>query len=234
MSTSSDNMFLKRLRRVDPDRYFATLFAPPARRETLALLYLFNNELARAREVASTPTLALIRLQWWREVVEGQVKLHELATPLVKALAAGELPREALSALVSAREVEAEGEIADFSAFLAYARATGGKLARTAGRLLGVDSPEIEDLGTAYAIAGILRAAPYLARQERSLLPVDGTKPEILATQAQALLAARAPRAAFAAWAPASFVRRDLSHTYAPRGVMDRLAVLRAYARGQA
>lgn len=233
MSTSSDNMFLERLRRVDQDRYFATLFAPPARREALALLYLFNNELARAREVASTQTMALIRLQWWREVVEGQAKSHEVATPLLQALNAGVLPREALLALITAREVEAEGEIADFPAFLAYARATGGKLARTAGRLLGIDSPEIEDLGTAYAIAGILRAAPFLARQERCLLPVDGTRTEILVTQAEALLAARAPRAAFAAWAPAAFVRWDLSHAYAPRGVMDRLAVLWAYARGR-
>ena len=59
-------------------------------REGLALLYLFNHELARAREVASEPILALIRLNWWREVVEGQAKHHEIATPLHAALAAGQ------------------------------------------------------------------------------------------------------------------------------------------------
>ena len=36
-----------------------------------ATLYAFNHELARAREAVSEPPLALIRLQWWREVVEG-------------------------------------------------------------------------------------------------------------------------------------------------------------------
>lgn len=234
MPTSSDPTLLARLRRSDPDRYFATLFAPVARREALTILYLFNHELARAREVTTTPMLALIRLQWWREVVEGQRKMHELATPLSAALEAGELPREDLLALISAREMEAEEEIPDFPTFLTYARGTGGRLARIAGKVLGVDSAEIEDLGTAYAISGILRAAPFLARQERSLLPADHTAPEILQAQARALLASRPPRGAFAAWAPAALVRRDLGREYAPRGLRDRLAVLLAALTGRA
>lgn len=234
MPTSSDLTLLAQLRRSDPDRYFATLFAPASQRYDLALLYLLNHELARAREVASNPMLALIRLQWWREVVEGQPKKHELATPLALALAAGRLPREDLLALITAREMEADDAIPDFPAFLIYARGTGGKLARIAGKILGVDSPEIEDLGTSYAISGILRAAPFLARQERSLLPADGTAPDILRAQSLALLASRPPRGAFAAWAPAAFVRRDLGRAYAPRGTLDRLAVLRAAFMGRA
>ena len=67
------------------------LFAPADRRETLFLLYAFNHELARAREVASQPTLALIRLQWWREVIEGARRRHEVAAPLGEALDAGRL-----------------------------------------------------------------------------------------------------------------------------------------------
>ncbi len=233
MPPSSDDSLLSRLRRADPDRHFSVLFAPPGMRERLALLYLFNHELARAREVASNPMLALIRLQWWREVVQGQRKKHELATPLSDALDAGLLPREDLLALIDARETEADDNIPDLPAFLAYARGTGGRLARGAGKILGVDSQAVEDLGTAYAISGILRAAPFLARQERSLLPADGTTPETLAAQARSLLAARAPRSAFAAWAPAAFVRYDLGHPYAPRGVKDRLSVLRAALTGR-
>ncbi len=126
MPPSSDNNLLSRLRRADPDRHFSVLFAPAEKRERLALLYLFNNELARAREVASNPMLALIRLQWWREVVQGSRKKHELATPLSDALDAGLLPREELLALVDAREAEADDQIPDMQAFLAYARGTGG------------------------------------------------------------------------------------------------------------
>lgn len=234
MPPSSDDSLLSRLRRADPDRHFATLFAPAQAREKLALLYLFNHELARAREVASNQMLALIRLQWWREVVQGQRRKHELATPLADALDAGRLPREDLLALIDAREAEADDQIPDLPAFLAYARGTGGQLARSAGRLMGVDSPVIEDLGTAYAISGILRAAPFLARQERSLLPADGTPLERLVEEARSLLDARPPRGVFAAWAPAAFARRDLGRPYAPRNFQDRLAVLRAAITGRA
>jgi 15-cis-phytoene synthase len=237
MPPSSDPTFLSRLRHADPDRFFCTLFAPAGKREALALLYLFNNELARAREVASEPLLALIRLQWWREVVEGQRKKHDIATPLRDALDAGLFAADDLASLISAREAEAD-EIADFPAFLAYARGTGGKLARIAGKTLGADSGEVEDLGTAYAISGILRATPYLARQNRSLLPADGTEPAYLAEHARRLLSATPPRIALAAALPAAFVRRDLiarlhAQDSRPRNVWDRLAVLRAGFTGR-
>jgi phytoene synthase len=239
MPPSSDPAFLSRLRHADPDRFFCTLFAPAQKREGLALLYLFNNELARAREVASAPLLALIRLQWWREVVEGSAKKHDIATPLRDALEAGQFAAEDLAALITAREAEAD-EIADFPAFCAYARGTGGRLARIAAKFLGADSPEVEDLGTAYAIAGILRAAPYLARQNRSLLPADGTGEEILAAHAVKLLAVRPPRMVLAAALPAAFARRDLrprlqAQDAKPheRNVWDRLAVLRAGLTGR-
>jgi phytoene/squalene synthetase len=58
----------KMVRRHDPDRFLTALFAPPDKRDALLTLYAFNHELARAREVASEPHMALIRLQWWREV----------------------------------------------------------------------------------------------------------------------------------------------------------------------
>lgn len=232
MPPSSDPTFLSRLRHADPDRFFCTLFAPREKREGLALLYLFNHELARAREVASEPLLAMIRLQWWREVVEGQRKKHDIATPLRDALDAGLFDAADLAALIAAREAEAD-EIADFPAFCAYARGTGGRLARIAGKYLGADSGEVEDLGTAYAISGILRAAPYLARQNRSLLPADGTGAEVLAAHARKLLGQRPPRAALAAALPAAFARRDLTARPHERDVWDRLAVLRAGITGR-
>ncbi len=223
---------LSRLRHVDPDRYFCTLFAPAPRREGLALLYLFNHELARAREVTSEPVLALIRLQWWREVVEGAAKKHEIATPLRAALEAGDFAAADLAALIAAREAEAAPDMPDFAAFLAYARGTGGALARVAGKYLGPDSHIVEDLGTAYAIAGILRAVPYHAQQNRVLLPADGTKPDSIAAHALSLLGARPPRAALPAALPAAFARRDLARPHA-RNVWDRLAVLRAALHGR-
>jgi phytoene synthase len=231
MATSS--ALLAQVRRADPDRFFCSLFAPAPRREALWLLYAFNHELARAREVASEPTLALIRLTWWREVVEGAAKKHEIATALAAAIAAGIFSETDLAALIDAREAEAGPEIPDFDSFVNYARGTAGRLARIAGRILGEDSAAIEDLGTAYGISGILRAAPFLARQNRSLLPADGTPQAKLIEAARDLLRVQAPRQARAAWLPAVYARRDLGKRFQPHGLGDRLAVMRAAVTGR-
>jgi phytoene synthase len=230
MATSS--ALLLHVRRADPDRFFCSLFAPEQKREFLLLLYAFNHELARAREVVSEPTLGLIRLAWWREVVEGAEKKHEIATPLATALRENVFSRADLAALIDAREAEA-GEIADFDSFMNYARGTAGKLARIAGKLLGEDSEVVEDFGTAYGISGILRAAPFLRRQNRSLLPADGTPVEALIAAASGLLNGTPPREARAAWLPAVYARRDLGKPYRPRGLGDKLAVLRAAVTGR-
>jgi 15-cis-phytoene synthase len=231
MATSST--LLVHVRRADPDRFFCSLFAPADKREALWLLYAFNHELARAREVTSEPMLALIRLTWWREVVEGVRKNHEIAMPLGEALADGVFERGDLAQLIDAREMEAEPEVADFEAFITYARGTAGLLARIAGKVLGVDSKAVEDLGTAYGISGILRAAPFLAKQNRTLLPVDGTiEAEIIST-ARGLLNAKPPREGLVAALPAVYARRDLGSPYRPRGLGDRLAVIRAAITGR-
>src|SRR5271166_6483085 len=91
------------VRRHDPDRFLTALFAPPEKRDALLTLYAFNHELARAREVVSEPPLALIRLQWWREVVEGADRRHEVAEPQRVAIQAGDLDRGDLLSLIAMR-----------------------------------------------------------------------------------------------------------------------------------
>jgi 15-cis-phytoene synthase len=228
------------VRRHDPDRFLTALFAPPDRRPALLTLYAFNHELARAREAAHEPTLALIRLHWWREVVQGAARQHEVATPLAAALADGALARDDLLALIDARETEADPVIATLADWLAYLRGTAGGLAVAAARCLGAETPEaLRDLGAAYGAAGVLRAVPALARQGRCLLPAEvlaahGLSPEAipetalrtpdapalravresLAATGTRLLAAvprHLPRHVIAAALPAVLARRDLA-----------------------
>jgi len=228
------------VRRHDPDRFLTALFAPPQKRPALLALYAFNHELARAREAVREPPLALIRLHWWREVVQGAPRQHEVATPLAAALAAGALSRDALLALIDAREVEADPAIATLDDWLAYLRGTAGGLAVAAAHALGAEATEtLRDLGAAYGAAGVLRAVPALARQGRCLLPADvlaahGLSPEaipeavILTPDAPPLRAAiatlaatgrsllanaprRLPRPVIAAALPAVLARRDLA-----------------------
>ena len=250
------------VRRHDPDRFLTALFAPPAKRAALLALIAFNHELARARETTSEPHLALIRLQWWRDVVEGAARRHEVATPLAAALDAGLLHRGDLLAMIDAREAEAEPAIETLAAWLDYVRGSAGGLAVAAARLLEAPQPEaLRPFGAAYGVAGLLRSVPLLARQQRCLLPLDvlaahGLSAEMAiaapasepVSRALATLAAagrrlldqargtRIPRQSIAAALPAVLARRDLARTppYTPwRGLGDRLAVMRAGLAGR-
>lgn len=250
------------VRRHDPDRFLTSLFAPADLRGALLTLYAFNHELARAREVVSEPPLALIRLQWWREVVEGARRRHEVAEPLTAAVEAGALRRSDLLALVEAREIEVDPMIPTVTAWRGYILASAGGLAVAAARLLGADDPEMfRPLGAAYGVTGVLRSIPVLARQARCLLPADllashGLSPEAaiaapngepmrpvidsLRDQARDFLdenrRARIPRAAIAAALPAVLARRDLARrgeTPLERGLGDRLAVTLAGFTGR-
>ena len=162
------------VRRHDPDRFLTALFAPPEKREALLVLYAFNHELARAREAVHEPPLALIRLQWWRDILEGAHRRHEVAEPLTAAIEAGLLDRGDLLALAEAREIEAEPKIATRQCWLAYLHASAGGVAVAAARLLGApDAETLRPLGAAFGIAGLLRSVPAHARQGRCLLPEE-------------------------------------------------------------
>ncbi|RAI56028.1 phytoene/squalene synthase family protein [Roseicella frigidaeris] len=169
-------------RQHDPDRFLCALFAPAAEREALYALIAFNHELARAREAARTPLIALMRLQWWREVVEQAVagqppRRHEVAEPLHAAIRGGRLDPETLLAMADARESEAEEEgLPTREAFAAYLRGSAGGFALAAGRLLGAPAarlPALQAAGHVYGLAGLLRSVPALAAQGRCLLPLD-------------------------------------------------------------
>jgi phytoene synthase len=243
------------VRRHDPDRFLTALFAPPEKRAALLVLYAFNHELARAREVAREPALALIRLQWWREVVEGAARRHEVATPLSAALTGGALARDDLLAMIAAREAAAEGPIERLADWRDYVFGAAGCVAVAAARLLGAPEPELFRVyGAAYGAAGILRSAAAPGPSDGWLLPADlraehsaglaaaSVRPgmggaasgtAVLAAEVSGWLAAAprriVPRSAIAAALPAVLARRDLGRLHEPprgRGLADRLAVV--------
>ena len=242
------------VRRADPDRFFTALFAPPARREALFTLYAFNHEAARAKEVAREPMIALIRLQWWREVVEGAAKPHEVATPLRALLDERAIDPALLLAVLDAHETT---ELATVAAWRAWLMAGPGSLMVAAGQVLGAPEPGgLRGLGAGYGAAGVLRSVAAMASHGHCLLPTNllteqGLSAEAviaspsapalrpvftaLAEQGRALLGTPArPGLALAAALPAVLARRDLRHPgrATPRGLGDRLAVARAAFTG--
>jgi phytoene synthase len=172
------------LRRHDPDRFLTALFAPAERREALFALYAFNLEVARAREMVSEPMLGRIRLQWWREAIEGiyagTPRRHYVVDPLAAAVARHGLARASFDRLLESREADMEAEgPATLAALTDYAEGSSASLVDLALQILGegaLPAPAREAgrrVGVAWALAGLLRAVPFHARARRLYLPQD-------------------------------------------------------------
>lgn len=177
----SDASLAAGLRQHDRDRYQTALFAPAEHRDALFALYAFNYEIARIRESVREPMLGLMRLQWWRdaldEIYSGQPpRRHEVVTPLARAVAAYGLSKAHFDALLDARAQDME-EVPPESlgALENYAAGTSGSLILLALETLGVRDGQTaaagRDIGIAYALAGLLTAAPFHARRRRIYLP---------------------------------------------------------------
>ncbi len=244
-------------RREDPDRFLCALWCPAPLREAAFALIAFNHELARAREVTGTPLIALMRLQFWRDVIESPTpREHEVAAPLHAAIAQTALARDDLLAMVDAREAEAEEEgFPTTGAFHAYLAGTAGGFCVALGRALGAPPallPALQRAGMLHGLAGVLRSVAVHAAQGRVLLPADAVPegvvlkdPAAAAPAVQALAAAAPPApdlgalppATIAAALPLVLARRDLRRLArgrpAPRTTADRLALAWAGWRGR-
>jgi NADH dehydrogenase [ubiquinone] 1 alpha subcomplex assembly factor 6 len=171
------------VRRLDPDRFLTALLAPPERREGLMVLYAFNLEIAKTRELVSEAMLGRIRLQWWRETIEGiyggaTPRAHEVVQPLAALIAERQLTRRQFERLIDARERDLEeAPPATLQDLEAYADDSSSALAILALEALGVRDETAmaaaREVGIAWALIGLARALPFHARQRRLYLPAD-------------------------------------------------------------
>ena len=175
------------VRQHDPDRYYATLFAPAEKRPLLFALYAFNYETARVAEHAREPMLGEIRLQWWREAVESARAQKPIAHDVARALAAlfaqDDLPQTEFETMLDARSMTGGEPFATVEALEDYADRTSGAVMRLALRIMGAGDAHdalAHEAGVAYALTGLLRALPYHAAQHRLYLPEDALQREHL------------------------------------------------------
>ena len=171
------------LRKEDPDRSFACLFAPEARRPHLHALYAFSLELARVRELVSEPLAGEIRMQWWRDALcgegRGDVQAHPIAGALLDTVAKFNLPVQALKDLIEGRSFDLYDDPMPTKGDLeGYCGETSSALMRLASLVLadGRDPGGAEAVGhggVAYAITGLLRALPWHAARGHLYLPGD-------------------------------------------------------------
>jgi phytoene synthase len=166
------------VRTADPDRYFATLFAPASHRPYLYALYAFNHEVAHVAESVREPMLGAIRLEWWRETVEGAAngapRNHDIARGLAALFAERALPPAWFEGIIAARAFDSgAGHFTDFAALEAYLDASGGTLMRLAAQILGGDTNSMREAALAYGLAGLLRSLQFHNRRHKLYLPLD-------------------------------------------------------------
>ncbi|MDE0333667.1 MAG: squalene/phytoene synthase family protein [Defluviicoccus sp.] len=204
MLSDSRSYCAQEVRRLDRERYLAALFAPGRRRDALFALYAFNLEIAKTAEVVSEPLLGEIRLQWWRDAIDGlydgSMREHPVLAALAEAIEAWDLERSRFHTILHGRAADLrERPFADLDALEEYVAETAVPLVELACQALGVEDEETmrlsREAGLGLGLAGVLRAIPFHARQRRLYVPLS---PMTQAGIAPATLFDRSPPEAFA------------------------------------
>lgn len=169
------------VREADKDRFVAALFAPAVHRPALYALYAFNIELARVRELAREPMPGEIRLQWWRETLEGvrPEEVGPVASALKATISRYRLPISVLMEMIEARSFDLyDDPMGSLAVLEGYAEKTSAALMRLAAQVLNDgDDPglweQTRHAGIAHAVAGLLVAFPLHAARRQIYVPLD-------------------------------------------------------------
>ncbi|WP_181706903.1 phytoene/squalene synthase family protein [Chthonobacter rhizosphaerae] len=171
------------VRDADRDRWLADLFVPADKRRHVAALQAFSSEIARVRETVREPLPGEVRLQWWRDALEGHghgdVEGHPAAAALIDTVRRFSLPLAPLVGLIDARTFDLyDDPMPSLLDLEGYAGETASVLFQAAALVLcDGEDPKAADAaghaGVAYAITGLLRALPIHARRGQVFVPAD-------------------------------------------------------------
>lgn len=174
---------LDMLRDMDRDRYLACLLSPEDKRDDLAALYMFNAELARIRDIVREPLPGEVRMQWWRDLLEGTSHGDSAANPvaagLLGAIDRHRLPVTPLVEMIENRIFDLyDDPIENRAMFEAYAGHTASTLIQLASLVLDPQAAAgAADIaghaGIAQAIAGLLLLMPLHQRRGQLYLPLE-------------------------------------------------------------
>ncbi len=188
---------LQLLRDADPDRYLSVLYAPEGKRGALAALYAFNSEIARIRDLIHDPLPGEVRLQWWRDLINGTehgaASANPVAAALLDAIKAHDLPRAAFDNYCEARIFDLYNDpMPSRNDLEGYCGETASALIQLASLVLDAEkAPEHANVaghaGVAQAVAGLLRLLPLHRRRGQVYIPADIL--EVVGCSAATLLA---------------------------------------------
>lgn len=185
------------VRNGDPDRFLSALTAPPEQRARLLVLYAFNLELARVPWISKEPMIAEMRLQFWRDIIDGiadgkPVPSHVVAGPLVELVRQQNLPCELLQTMIDERRFDIANEAhKETDGFHSYIMRTTGNLMGLAVKSLGGDDTALfvaQDFGHGVGVSAMLVAHAKLKAANKTSFPA-GDPCEVIVEMTDAGLA---------------------------------------------
>jgi 15-cis-phytoene synthase len=170
------------LRELDRDRYIGSLALPAPQAPAIRALFAFAAEVAAIREKVREPMPGEIRLQWWKDALEGKGHGDVLSNPVADALLAAieefRLPTLPLVRLLEARRFDLYHDpMPDLPTLEGYAGETVSVLHQLAATMLDAgEAANAADaaghFGVAQMLVGQLRAFGFNAAQSRLFLPL--------------------------------------------------------------
>lgn len=167
----------------EPDRYLAATLAPQDHRAALIAIAAFAADLRRIPTLVNEPMMGEIRLQWWRDAIEGfkgdaAASGHPVADALRDVVRRYDLPTEALSAMTEARAFDLYPDpMPDRGAFDGYIAKTEAVPFRLALMVLGCGGGNAAALGDmagrTYGVTRLLADLPHRLQRGRHPLPLD-------------------------------------------------------------
>jgi 15-cis-phytoene synthase len=161
--------------------YYAFLFLPPARRAAITAFYAFCREVDDVVDEVSDPSIAAVKLQWWRKEV-AQAFAGTASHPVMQALMPLAknfgIEESHLQAVIEGCQTDLEQtRFLDYPALQRYCHLVAGVVGEVAANIFGRSQAATvhyaHQLGQAMQLTNIIRDVGDDARRGRIYLPVN-------------------------------------------------------------
>ena len=164
--------------------YYSFLFLPAEQRQAITALYAFCREVDDVVDECSEHTIALIKLNWWREEIErvfhGQAQ-HPVGIALAESIKKFNLEENHFYSIIEGMLMDTQqSRYQDFDSLATYCHRVAGVVGLLAIEIFGYKNQTTrkyaEKLGLAFQLTNILRDVHEDAARDRIYLPLDELK----------------------------------------------------------
>ncbi|MEP6943861.1 MAG: presqualene diphosphate synthase HpnD [Betaproteobacteria bacterium] len=154
----------------------------PARRQAMTALYAFCREVDDVVDEVSDPSVARVKLAWWRgeiaAVFGGGTPSHPVAVALGRVVGTYGLPREDFDAIIDGMNMDLDqNRYQDMTTLERYCHRVAGVVGLLSARIFGFEDARTLDyagaLGIAFQLTNIIRDVGEDAQRGRIYLPQD-------------------------------------------------------------